>query len=184
MIRTFGLVALTATLLLGTSAGAATDPLSYDDAGMHFKAPDGWQRLPIPEESTSPGLDAKTTLAAFAFANGKNDSRVISITAEPFDGTLDGAEISHETDLRNAQDTTLVDRKIKTSLPNGMPAWFLKVSQGSDPFTSVRLYQYVVFDGKREIITTYSGRQFNFTEDDAKKALASLYVVVYPNQRP
>ena len=122
-------------------------------------------------------------LAAYGFTNGKNDSRVISITAEPFSGTLDGAESSHETEMRNASDTTLVDKKVKVSLSNGMPAWFLRISQGADPFTAVRLYQYVVFDGTREIITTYSGRQFNFSEDDAKKALASLYVVAYPNRR-
>jgi hypothetical protein len=187
--RTLALVAaLAGASFVGTSlaiaATAATSPLSYDDPGMHFQAPDGWLRFPGPEESTSPGLDQKTTLVAYGFANGKNDSRVISITAEPFEGTLDGAESSHETELRNGSDTTLVDKKMKVTLANGMPAWFLRVSQGSDPFTAVRLYQYVVYDGTREIVTTYSGRQFNFSEDDAKKALASLYVVVYPNHRP
>ena len=183
MNRSLVAAALVAALTLGASVHAATDPNSYDDAGMHFAAPDGWLRLPTPDDTTSPGLDAKTVLAAYAFANGKNDSRVISITAEPFDGTLDGAESSHETELRNASDTTLVDHKVKTALANGMPAWFLKISQGSDPFTAVRLYQYIVFDGSREIVTSYSGRQFNFSEDDAKKALASLYVVVYPKHR-
>ena len=184
MIRSLVTVAIAAALALGTSAAAATDPLSYDDPGMHFKAPDGWVRIPIPGESTSPGLEAKTTLAAYGFSNGKNDSRIISITAEPFDGSLDGAESSHETDMRNSSDTTLVDHKTKMVLANGMPAWFLKISQGSDPFTAIRLYQYVVFDGTREVVASYSGRQFNFSEDDAKKALASLYVVVYPGKRP
>lgn len=166
------------------TASAATDPLSYDDAGMHFKAPDGWARLSQPEDSpTSPGLDDKKVLVAYGFLAGKNDSRVISIVAAPFSGSLDGAESSQETELRNGSDTTLVDHKTKTTLANGMPAWFLRVSQGTDPFTAVRLYEYVVFDGSRSIVTTYSGRQFNFSEDDAKKALASLYVVVYPKRR-
>jgi hypothetical protein len=182
LVALFALAALCSPAL----ANAAADPLSYDDPGMHFKAPDGWQRLSPPnsDDSNANGTQEKKLLVAYGFSAGKNDSRVISITAEPFDGTLDGAESTHETDLRNASDTTLVDHKTKVTLANGMPAWFLKISQGSDPFTSVRLYEYVVFDGTREIITTYSGRQFQFSEDDAKKALASLYVVVYPGRRP
>ena len=42
-IRTLALVATIAGASLAVAANAATNPLSYDDPGMHFQAPDGWQ---------------------------------------------------------------------------------------------------------------------------------------------
>jgi hypothetical protein len=86
--------------------------------------------------------------------------------------------------MREESDSTLISGKHKTTLANGMPAWFLKATQGDDPFKSSQVYEYVVFDGSRRIVVAYSGHQYGFSEDDAKKALSTLYVVVYPKHRP
>ncbi len=40
-----------------------------------------------------------------------------------------------------------------------------------------------MIDTKRGITVAYVGRQGDFDEKDAKAALASLYVVVYPRSR-
>ena len=182
-IRSLTVLAVVLGASLFGRANADTNPLSYDDAGMHYQAPDGWHRVPGPEDSSSPGLDDKKLLAIFTYAPSKTDARVISILADPFDAGLDAAESSHETDMRTDTDSTLIQKKTKTTLTNGMPAWFIKATQGNDPFTSSQVYQYVVFDGSRRLIVTYSGHQYGFSEDDAKKALATLYVVVYPKHR-
>jgi hypothetical protein len=182
-LRLLALFAIALVASPGMRASADTDPLSYDDPGMHYKAPDGWHRVPTPADTSSPGLDEKKTLAIFVYAPSKTDSRVISIVADPFDSGLDDAESSHEGDMHEDSSSTLVAHKARTTLANGMPAWFLKATQGDDPFTSTQLYQYIVFDGSRRVIVTYSGRQYGFSEDDAKKALSTLYVVVYPKHR-
>ena len=183
-IRSFAVLAVVLCASLFARATAADDPLSYNDPGMHYEAPDGWHRVPAPEDSSSPGLDDKKVLAIFTLVKSKTDQRVISILADPFDAGLDAAESSHETDMRQESDSTLISKKSRTTLANGMPAWFIAGTQGSDPFTTSQLYQYVVFDGSRRLVVSYSGHEFGFSEDDAKKALASLYVVVYPKNRP
>ncbi len=166
-------------------ASADPDPLSYDDPGMHFKAPDGWKRVPIPADSSSPGLEEKKMLAAYTLTIDRNEGRFISIVASPFDGAVDAAESQQESDLRNGSDSTLVDHKTKITLANGMPAWFIHVSQSNDdPFKSTETYEYIVSDGSRMIVTAYAGRAASLSEDDAKKALSSLYVVLYPKHRP
>jgi hypothetical protein len=178
---TFAVVVLAASL--ASRANADTDPLSYDDAGMHYQAPAGWHRIPAPQDSSSPGLDDKKVLAIYTYAPSKTDARIISIVADPFDSGLDAAESSHETDMREESDTALISGKNRTTLANGMPAWFLKATEGDDPFKSSQIYEYVVFDGSRRIVVAYSGHQYGFSEDDAKKALSTLYVVVYPKHR-
>jgi len=184
-IRSLVSVVVVLVAALGVRAIADTNPLSYDDAGMHFQAPAGWQRVPSAQDSSSPGLDDKKVLALFTYAPSKTDARVISIVADPFDdGGLDAAENAHETDMRQESDSTLISGKTKVTLANGMPAWFLKATQGDDPFKSSQVYEYVVFDGSRRIVVAYSGHQYGFSEDDAKKALSTLYVVVYPKHRP
>jgi hypothetical protein len=183
-IRSLVTLVVVTVASLSVRAYADTDPLSYDDPGMHYQAPAGWHRIPMPQDSSSPGLDAKRLLAVFTYTEGKTDTRLISIVADPFeDGGLDAAENGHESDLRGASSSTLITKKNKTTLTNGMPAWFLHATQGDDPFKSTDDYEYVVFDGWRRVVVSYTGRQFGFTEDDAKKALSTLYVVAYPKHR-
>ncbi len=184
MKRSFAFLAVLLIGAIGLRASADTDPLSYDDPGMHFRPPDGWVRIPVPQDSSSPGLDEKKLLAAYSYKVDKIDSRLISIVAEPFDGGLDAAEAKQEGDARNASDQTLISHKAKVTLANGMPAWYLNITQGSDdPFKAAETDEYVVYDGSRMIVTSYSGRQSSFSDDDVKKALSSLYVVVYPRHR-
>jgi hypothetical protein len=101
---------------------------------------------------------------------------------EPFDGPLGNFESSHESDLRNQgqESSTFVDKKELTTLANGMPAYFLRVNQGNAAGQFMRSYQYIVIDKQRGIVASYQGRAGQFDDKDAKAALSSLYVVVYP----
>ncbi len=176
---------LTIALLAFAAPAFAADSLSYDDPGMHFKPPDGWTRVELNQEPAGANNDEKRPPAAiYVWHRGQIDQRTIVVNIQPFEGTLDGFESQHESDLRSASDGTFIDKKTKTTLANGMPAFFLKVSSGSELGTFTRRYEYLVYDGTRSIDVAYGGRQGDFDEKDAVAALASLYVVMYPAKRP
>jgi hypothetical protein len=178
------LLALAATFLVGApSARAASDPLSFDDPGMHFRPPDGWERVPLTKEGATPPPDSDGPVAIWVFDRGKADQRIIQITIKPYDGDLDALEHETEATMRNNTDGLFVDKHELTKLNNGMPAFWLRTSEGSDIGKYFRRYEYIVFDGQRSIIVAMVGHQGDFEEKDAKAALDSLYVVAYPRGR-
>jgi hypothetical protein len=173
---------LAALGLFGGALGrAADDPLSYDDPGMHFRPPDGWERVPIASNGTAPGLDQP--LAIYIFHRGKIDQRLVTIAAESYDGTLEVFERQHESELRNTVDGTFIDKHTAVTLENGMPAMWVQSSTSGDVGKYTRRYEYLIFDSKRAIVVGYTGRQGDFDEKEAKAALASLYVVAFPKPR-
>jgi hypothetical protein len=177
------LIALACALLAyGTAPAATPDPLSYDDPGMHFRPPDGWERLPVDQVPSDP--QGPRAVAAYVFKKNKQDQRYMILLVEPYSGTLDGFEKSHEGELRNGADGTFIDRHESLRLSNGMPAIWLRVTARSGTFQSTRLNEFLVYDLTRGIILRYQGRAGDFRDDEARAAMTSLYVVVYPKNRP
>lgn len=171
------------TTAVPTPAPAPTvDPLAYDDPGMHFRAPDGWKRIPLVDASNDPS--AKVPAAVFTYHGDRNDARTIVISIEPYSGTLEGLEVSKESELRSTADGTFVDRKTKIVLGNGMPGYAIKVSQPSGPAGhQLRRYDYVIYDLARSIDVAFIGRYGDFEDRDVEAALSTLSVVVYPRVR-
>ncbi|MDQ2858826.1 MAG: hypothetical protein M3R53_09290 [Candidatus Eremiobacteraeota bacterium] len=163
---------------------SAAEPLSYDDPGMHFQAPDGWTRIELRKpEGADQGSDDGAPAAVFGWHAGQTDQRTIVITIKPFSGTLAGFESQHESDLRGGSGGTFVDKRTQTTLPNGMPMYVVRVSQGNEIGRFIRRYDYLIFDGERGIDVAFIGRQNDFDEKDVQAALSSLYVVTYPRRR-
>jgi hypothetical protein len=180
-LRRFILTGVTLCLIMfgPGMALAASDPLSYDDPGMHFRPPDGWERLQLTD--SGPDQNGNRPPAAVYFLKkSKFDQRLITVTVQPFNGSLDGFVHSRTGDLRAQSDSTFVEKQEKTTLSNGMPAYWLKVNQGAKLGQYVRRYEYLVIDLTRGIVVSYAGRAGDFDEKEARDALASLYVVVYP----
>jgi len=175
--------ATTATAAPTPAAAPTRDPLAYDDPGMHFRPPDGWTRVALAEQSAN--NDGKRPPAAvYVLHPGRAEQRTIVVDIQSYDGTLDGFERSRESELHSEADGTFVDRKTKTALDNGMPAYFVQVSQpGGAAGHQLRRYDYLVYDLQRSIDVAYVGRYGDFDEKDAKAALASLSVVVFPRRR-
>jgi hypothetical protein len=171
-----------ALALLG-AAPVSADPLSYDDPGMHFQAPDGWTRLNL---TVPPGEDKPDNVpaAVFVWHAGKSDERTITITIQPFDGSLDAFENSHESDLHQGASAAFIEHKTKTTLDNGMPAYFVEASVEASQGTFLQRDEYLVIDTQRSIIVAYAGAAGQVKVDEAKVALKSLYVVVYPGEAP
>jgi hypothetical protein len=181
------LLSLAAAFLLGTPSAhaATTDPLSFDDPGMHFRPPDGWERVPIlNKDGEAPAADYGGPAAVWVFDRGKADQRIIEITIKRYQGSLDELEHETESTMRNGTDGLFIDKHELTKLENGMPAYWMRTSEGSDIGKYFRRYQYIVYDGQRSIIVALVGHQGDFEEKDAKAALSSLYVVAYPGPRP
>ena len=167
--------------LSGHAAASAADGLSYDDPGMHYRAPDGWQRIDLPKvaaDSDGPHPPAAEFFKDFS----KGDRRAIVVQIEPYDGGLERLVSDQESELRRGDDTR-INGEQRTTLANGMPAYWLCADQGSELANLVRRCEYAVFDGQRSIVVVYVGRQGYFDANEAKSALASLYVVLYPQGR-
>ncbi len=185
MIHSFSrIVALAAIVTIAHPGAASADPAAYDDAGMHFAAPADFEKLDVPAPADPTGSedsDQPTPVAAFAYHRGRSDQRVITILVQRFDGPVDQFDTSHVTDERKGDDTFVVENK-KTTLANGMPAYYLRVNSGSTAGQFTEHFEYLVCDGTRSIIVEYGGTA-GMDENAAKAALSTLYVVVYPKHR-
>jgi hypothetical protein len=169
-------------------ASAAAVP-AYDDAGMHFEAPPGWETIHVvnPDGNGSAdgggNSDEATPVAAFFYHRGKSDQIAIVIKTAPFDGSVDEYDATHNNALRKNGDTFIAKNE-KVTLANGMPAYFVKTNSGSEAGHYVETLEYLVCDGTRSIDVTYIGGEGTFDETKARNAFASLYVVAYPTRRP
>ncbi|MFY9781689.1 MAG: hypothetical protein WAJ85_14400 [Candidatus Baltobacteraceae bacterium] len=179
-LRTLALVLL-AAFWAAAGANAAGSP-RYDDPGMSYQAPAGWQRVDLPQTESAPD-ERRPPAAAFSKDFGKGDRRAIVVDIQPYDGGLERLANDKDEELRRGSDDTRITAHERTALADGMPAYWLCADQGSELGSLVRRCEYVVFDGQRSIVVTYVGRQGYFDEKEARSALASLYVVLYPAGR-
>ena len=177
----FGALALSLAALT-TPSPAPTPAGTFDDAAMHFVPPAGYRRAPfaVPDLDS---VDKLTVVAGYVRNAGKEDSRTIVIAMRPFAGrSTTEWESALENDLRAQIDGLFVSRKTAVRLSNGMPAYFIKLAYGSG-FSSMQQFGYAVFDGRRGIWISESGRLSEISEDEAKDALKDLAIVVYPAYR-
>ena len=151
----------------------------YNDPGMHFEVQPEWTRVPF--NGKAPG--GFQPLAIFTREAGKAEQKTLIIAAEPYEGTLDGFESSTENELRSGSEGTIVDKKIRLIMPNGMPAYWMKVSRGTQAGKLYQTFQYAIFDGMRGIIASVSGRLGDIREEQAREWLSGLRVVLYPRNR-
>jgi hypothetical protein len=183
MIRLFSL-AVSVALALACGLPCAADPASYDDDGMHYAAPADFEKVPLPSPDPlgSDDSDSPTPIALFVYHKDRNDRQTITIAVSRFDGDVAAFDTQHVSDERK-EDGVFISTNTKTTLANGMPAYFTKVTSGSTAGQFSQRYEMLVCDGTRSIIVAYGGPQGSFGDAAAKAAFASLYVVVYPRRR-
>jgi len=176
-------IACSAALALALGTPALADGPTYDDPGMHFQAPDGWTKLDLPSPSADADSDAPTPVAAFVFDQGRFEQRTITITVKEYSDTLDAFKGEQTSQLRSSSDSAFISQQDKTTLSNGMPAYFIDARLTSQSGADTYRAEYLVIDTKRAIDVAYTSQE-DFSVKDAKAALASLYVVVYPGRLP
>ena len=184
------LIAIACAPLSGALAAPAAYPASqatpdpsaslvYDDAAMHFVAPNGFVRM----QGAAPQLSDKLTPVAVFVKNPNSENRLVVIIAmEEFGGSLGGWESNLENEIRTQIDGAFIKAQRGERLPNGMPGYWMKVSFG-EGFSSSRQFGYATFDGRRGIYIYVAGRLGEVDDTIAKDVLKDLSVVVYPYGR-
>lgn len=162
-------------------SATAKDPHVYDDAGMHFVAPDnwalaGWRKLYLKDLSDSLQLVAGWVLKS------KDVPQTITLSLQLFDGDTDGYDTRFQSDLRSRVDGALVKSNVRTSLLNGMPAYFVDVSYGSG-FDAKKEFALIWADGSRGAALELIGRVGEIDAKTAMKLLSNVRAVRYPADR-
>lgn len=187
-MKPLGILFTLCLILIGSSIARADTPAatpppansSYNDPAMHFAPQVGWYRVGVPGYDPT-DLSDPTTVAGYIKDPGKEYQQSLTIQLQDYDGSLAGFETFNENQIRGKVDV-FVDKKDLTTLANGMPCYFVKMSFGNG-FDAKQVYQYVVFDGKRGITVSVTGRLGELSEDQAKADLKDLAVVLYPAGR-
>lgn len=168
-------------IALGSSPALAADPLSYDDPGMHYQAPAGWERVDLGDTSDKDDPPA----AVFAYHKGQSDVRTIVIEIKSFDGSLSDFVSQRRGEIRQGgSDTSNVFLKTQEpiTLDNGMPGFLIVSSLNADSRPARTSYEYLFIDGQRSIDVTYTGLSGDIDDRGGKATLSSLYIVAYPKR--
>lgn len=153
----------------------------FNDPAMHFAPPADYFAAPI--QPHDPKIfEAPATVAVFVKNPGKEDVRVIAVSMQNYDGSLDGFEVNSENTAREQQDGVFITHKEHTTLANGMPAYWVEMSSGSG-FQSQKRYQYEWVDGVRGVTVSISGRLGEVDQKTARAALKDLSATLYPIRR-
>jgi hypothetical protein len=178
-LKFLSLVALVAMVALARPASA--DDLSYDDPGLHYRAPDGWQRVPIGDAEGNEGAP----VAVFALKANKSQPRTVTITIAQDDESLTDFVNAHKNKLRQGSgDNGFVVflHSENTKLANGMPVVYFVWTFSSDSAVELKSYEYLFVDGQRSIDVDYTGYASDVGDADAAATLSTLYAVAYPRK--
>lgn len=164
------------------AASASSHALArFTDPAMRFTAPDGFVAQPL-EAHDPKSFEGPTVVAAFARDPGTSDVELITVAMENFSGlNVDGFELLQENQLREQVDGVFVQKQ-KAALPNGMPAYWVRVSSG-DGFNQRRRWLYEWVDGVRGVTLSITARYGRLDDQKAKEALKDVSAVLYPINR-
>lgn len=187
-----------AVFLLALPAGsrAQTPPPShtYTDPAMSFTAPSDFIAIPMPSSTTAPdAYQAPTLVAAYVRRPKQTDRNLITLTIENYTDDLQSFEQDSESEVRNqgsgggggsdSDDApSAFVKKQLTTLPNGMPAYFLDVTITGDSGQS-RIFEYVWVDNVRGVTLAVSGGYGTLDANSAKKILSNVSAVAYPRNQ-
>src|SRR5579883_687307 len=159
------------------------DPHVYTDPAMTYTAPSDavlLNRQQIPVTALSQDLQP---IAAWVLRPGKEDSRIIQISMEAYNGAPDQWEGQFESQTHSSQDGTLIRNKTAMTLLNGMPAYFVEVAYGSG-FDAKKEYAIVWADGQRGVVLSETMRLGDGGPDEAKQVLRQATATAYPLYQP
>lgn len=186
------LMALAAILALPCAARGQDQPAAapaqpgvknqFNDPAMSFTAPADYYQVPLAPHAPV-GFQDAAVVAGWVKNPGKQEQHTITITMQDFDANLEGFEMITENDLRTQIDGVFFKKKERTTLSNGMPAFWQEISVGSG-FAEVKRFQYVWVDGVRGVTLAIWAQFGELDETTAKRDLANASGVAFPKNRP
>ena len=186
------LAAVPFTVAAQTTSGAAPEaawtptpkplnPHEYNDAAMHFEAPPNWGLVGYRVLKLSELGDDPQVVAGWA-STDRGKPQAIVISQQAFTGDTSSFESRYENDIRQQFANILVKTKERTSLLNGMPAYFLDMSYG-EGFDTRKQYTLLWSDGSRGVSISVTGRIGEIDGASAKKLISNVSAVRYPYGR-
>lgn len=165
------------SLSLSDCKPSLADPPAYADRALTFAPPANFEAVPVQPVDLAEQAHL-STVAAFVRNRGREDQLTIVIMMELFGGTLNDFATVVENEFRGQIDGLFVSKRDATRLPNGMPAYWLKLAFG-EGFDSMQQYLYAAVDGRRGVVVSVTGHLGVINEDGAKEVLKNLALVVY-----
>ncbi len=153
----------------------------FNDPAMHFAPPTDYYTAPIAPHDPKV-FEAPATVAVFVKNPGKENVRVIAVTMQNYEGSLDGFELYSENLAREQVQGVFIKNKERMTLANGMPAYWVELSFGSG-FQAQKRYQCEWVDGVRGVTVSISGRLGEVDQKTARDALKDLSATLYPIRR-
>lgn len=150
----------------------------FNDPAMSFTAPPDWHMAPLPPHSPTE-FDRQTVVAGWVRKPGTEDQQTITLSMENFQGNLDGWHMVNDNELRQQSDSVFIKNNQRTTLSNGMPAYWEEISIGSG-FDEIKRYEYVWTDGVRGIVLAIMAHYGKLDEATARRDLANASGVLYP----
>jgi hypothetical protein len=187
------LIFLGLAAIFGNAPGFAQEPAPtptpmsdqhvYTDAAMSYTAPADsvlMNRIDVPLSALSEDLQP---IAAWVLRPGKEDSRMITLSMEAYEGAPEQWEAQFESQTHSSGDGILIRSKTPMTLLNGMPAYFVEVASGSG-FDAKKEYAIVWADGERGIVLSETERLGDGTPEEAKEVLKQVTATRYPTYQP
>jgi hypothetical protein len=178
-----GLSALLVTGLARAQEPDATptpDPMEYNDAAMHFRAPDAFKPLGQ-RQVTLESLNSDDPTVLAGWVEPGNDIRII-IQAQRFTGNVGDFSDKLQEELKSRLEDALVKNTENTKLRNGMPAVFIEISAGSG-FGTEKIFGYGWADGRRGMALLVVAPLGAIDESSVKRYLYNASAVAYPMDR-
>ncbi len=181
-------IALVLTLLAlpaGLHAQTAQPSHTYTDPAMSYTAPADYIAIPMPAATTAPdAYEAPTIVAAFVRRPKQTDRTIITLRMENYTDDLDSFEQEAEGQARNQSndDNSVFVKKQLTTLPNGMPAYFLDITVTQDSGQQ-RIFEYLWVDHVRGVTLSVAGGYGTLDGNSAKKILSNVSAVAYPKNQ-
>ena len=183
-IALFGFALCALLLPAGVSAQSTStqgDPHTYNDPAMSYTAPSDYIPIPVPSQPPT-GFNGTVVQAAYVRHPRQRDSTIITLRMEAYTDDLDSYEQAAESEARNVGSDQVFIRKTMTTLPNGMPAYYLSITIGAD-VGEQRVFEWVWVDGVRGVSLSVAGPFGTIDDGSAKKVLANVSAVAYPKNR-
>lgn len=176
-----GVALIPATLGAQEAPSPPADPLEYNDAAMHFRAPAGYVNIeydPIPLEKLPDDL---TIVDAWVLP-GNAGGRKLGIQMAAFTGDLDSWEAFFKQQIRSQVDDAVFKDRVRTTLKNGMPAYFEELTLGSG-FDTAKGFMYLWIDGARGVAILANAKLGDLDAKTAKLMMSDASAVRYPRDR-
>ncbi|MDE2483442.1 MAG: hypothetical protein KGN02_14795 [bacterium] len=154
------------------------DPMVYDDPAIHFQAPSGW--YPVGQRRIKPddlGSNPEAVAGWVNSSTGRVESLVLQL--QSFSGSLDDFETTYEQEMRQEFSGTFIKNKERTSLANGMPAYYMEMTTG-EGFTTTKAFIVIWIDGVRGVALVVNGPLDNISANVAKAIMRKAKATQYP----